>query len=179
MRRILRLLPIAVLAALPARAPATTTIIANGSAEIYVGAGYSNPTLDTVNFRVPGARVGDGSPIAGLENQSRTTSLIDARARAPVTSSRTAIWTVDSSVPLTCATPASCGNTTIPLTKFRWSADGGEIPDGSFDGTANQVLYTFRNSRYVYVFKTFYYINDTIVPAGRYTGQVVYTLTMP
>ena len=144
-----------------------------------MGAGYSNPTLDTIHFRVPGAKVGDGSPIAGLENQSRRSTLVDARIRAPRAYSRIGIWTVDSSQPLTCATPASCGNTTIPMNQFRWVSQGGEIGDGSFDGSTNQPLYSFPNSRYVYVFKTYYYANDTIVPAGRYTGRVVYTLTMP
>ena len=167
-----------VLAIAPA-ARAETTIIGSGAAEIYVGAGYSNPTLDTIHFRVPGAKVGDGSPIAGLENQSRRSTLVDARIRAPRAYSRIGIWTVDSSQPLTCATPASCGNTTIPMNQFRWVSQGGEIGDGSFDGSTNQPLYSFPNSRYVYVFKTYYYANDTIVPAGRYTGRVVYTLTMP
>lgn len=158
---------------------AETTIIGSGSAEIYVGAGYSNPSVDTINFRVPGAKVGDGTPVAGLENNSRTATLIDARIRAPRANSRIGIWTVDSSQPLSCATPATCGSTTIPMNRFRWVSQGGEVGDGSFDGSTNQPLYSFPNSRYVYVFKTFYYANDAIVPAGRYTGRVVYTLTMP
>ena len=164
---------------LPASGHADTTFIGNGSAEIYVGAGFSNPTVDTINFVVPGAKVGDGTPIAGRENNSRSSTLIDARIRAPRNNSRVGLWTVDSSQPLTCATPATCGNTTIPMNRFRWVSQGGEIGDGSFDGSANQPLYTFPNSRYVYVFLTFLYANDQIVPAGRYTGQVVYTLTMP
>ncbi|MGE0310315.1 MAG: hypothetical protein AB7P21_01650 [Lautropia sp.] len=167
------------LVAAPVAARAETTIIGSGAAEIYVGAGYSNPTVDTIHIRVPGARVGDGTPIAGLENNSRTATLVDARIRAPRANSRIGIWTVDSSQPLVCATPATCGSTTIPMNRFRWISQGGEIGDGGFDGSTNQPLYSFPNSRYVYVFKTFFYANDAIVPAGRYTGRVVYTLTMP
>lgn len=159
---------------------AATSVIANGSAEVFAGAGYSNSTIDTVQFTVPGDRVGDGSSIAGLENGATADSLIDASARAPASNSRTAVWTVDSSVPLTCITPATCGSTTIPLTKFRWTVAGGtEIANGAFDGTTSQALATFRNSRYVSVRKTFTYVNDEVVPAGRYSGRVVYTVAMP
>lgn len=159
---------------------AGTEIRANGSAEVFAGAGYSNPTTDTVSFAVRGDRVGDGTAVAGLENGTRTDSLIDASARAPVSNSRTAVWTLDSSQPLTCSTPATCGSTTIPMTKFRWTVAGGtELSSGTFSGAANQSLYSFQNSRYVFVYKTFYYINDEIVPAGTYTGRVIYTVSMP
>lgn len=159
---------------------AGTEIRANGAAEVFAGAGYSNPTTDTVSFSVRGDRVGDGTAVAGVENGTRTDSLIDASARAPVSNSRTAVWTLDSSQPLTCSTPATCGSTTIPMTKFRWTVAGGtEIASGTFSGAANQALYSFQNSRYVSVYKTFYYINDEIVPAGTYTGRVVYTVSMP
>ena len=159
---------------------AGTEIRANGSAEVFAGAGYSNPTTDTVRFTVRGDRVGDGTSVAGLENGTRADSLIDASARAPVSNSRTAVWTLDSSQPLTCSTPATCGSTTIPMTKFRWTVAGGtEIASGTFSGAANQALYSFQNTRYVSVYKTFYYINDEIVPAGTYTGRVVYTVSMP
>lgn len=159
---------------------AGTSVIANGAAEVFAGAGWSDLSIDTVQFTVPGANVGDGSAIAGLENGSRTDSLIDASARAPVGNSRTAVWTVDSSAPLTCITPATCGSTTIPLSRFRWTVAGGsEIANGAFTGATNQALGSFRNSRYVSVTKTFFYLNDVIVPAGRYSGRVVYTVSMP
>lgn len=159
---------------------AGTSVIANGAAEVFAGAGWTDGSIDTIRFTVPGANVGDATAIAGLENGTRTDTLIDASARAPVNNSRTAVWTVDSSVPLTCITPATCGSTTIPLTRFRWTVAGGtEIASGSFNGTASQSLGSFRNSRYVSVTKTFFYLNDVVVPAGRYAGRVVYTVSMP
>jgi len=159
---------------------AGTSVIANGSAEVFAGAGWTDASVDTIRFTVPGANVGDGSAITGLENGVRTDTLIDASARAPVNNSRTAVWTVDSSTPLTCITPATCGSTTIPLTAFRWTVAGGtEIASGSFNGSASQPLASFRNSRYVSVTMTFYYSNDVVVPAGRYSGRVVYTVSMP
>ncbi len=173
-----RLVWLALLAA--GGAVAGTSVIANGAAEVYAGAGWSDGTTDTVQFTVPGANVGDASAIAGLENGTRANTLIDASARAPAANTRTAVWTVDSSLPLTCITPATCGSTTISLTRFRWTVAGGaEIAAGAFNGTANQSLGSFRNSRYVSVHKTFFYLNDVIVPAGRYAGRVVYTVSMP
>ena len=104
---------------------AGTSVIANGAAEVFAGAGWSDASVDTIRFTVPGGNVGDGSAITGFENGTRTDTLIDASARAPVNNSRTAVWTVDSSVPLSCITPATCGSTTIPLTRFRWTVAGG------------------------------------------------------
>lgn len=171
---------IVMLLGVSAPAWAGTSVIANGVAEIWVGAGNSTNSIDTVVYTVPGANVGDGTAIAGAENGTSATTLIDASARAPGSNSRTAIWTVDSSQPLVCSTPVSCGSTTIPLTKFRWTVSGGtEIASGTFSGTSNQSLTSFRNSRYVYVYKTYYFANDEVIPAGQYTGRVVYTLSMP
>lgn len=160
-------------------AAAGTTVIGNGSAQVWAGAGMSpGNTVDTVQFTVPGGSVGDGAPVAGTE-AGQSATLVDARGRAPGRG-RTVIWTVDSSVPLQCATPASCGTTTIPMSRLRWSVSGGnEVADASFDGSTNQLLHTFRTSRYVAVYKTFYFVNDELVPAGRYTGRVVYTVSMP
>jgi hypothetical protein len=162
-------------------AQAGTTILATGANEIYAGAGNSNPTIDTVSFTVPGANVGDGTPIAGAENGvANQTSLIDARARSPGATPKTVFWVVDSSQPLVCNTPATCGSTTIPLSKIRWTTPAGsEIPSGQFTGAANQSLYSFQTSRYVYTYQTFYFANDEIYPAGNYTGKVVYTVSMP
>jgi hypothetical protein len=160
---------------------AGTIVNANGANEIYAGAGNSNPTIDTVNFIVPGANVGDGTPIVGAENGiPNQTSLIDARARAPGTSTKTVFWVVDSSQPLVCSTPATCGSTTIALSKIRWTTPAGsEIPSGQFSGAPNQALYSFQTSRYVYTYQTFYFINDEIYPAGNYAGRVTYTVSMP
>lgn len=164
----------------PLAVRAGTTIVASGSAQIYVGAGSSLSSIDTIRFDVPGSEVGSGSPVAGREGGTVTATLIDAYARSPGASQRTAVWSVDSSQPLVCSTPSTCGSTSIPLTKFRWIASGGsEVGNGGFLGVPNQVLQTFRASRYVYVYLTFLYANDEIVPAGTYVGRVVYTLSMP
>lgn len=155
-------------------------VIANGVPQLYVGAGYSSGAIDTVTFRVPGMAAGDGTPVAGLENSTQPSTLVDAFARAPAQGNPTVFWTVDSSQPLVCATPASCGGTTIPMTKFRWVASGdGAISSGAFDGSTSQLLFAFRNSSYYASYKTFYFANDEIYPAGQYTGRVVYTVSMP
>ena len=65
-------------------AQAGTSVIANGAAEVFAGAGWSDGSVDTIRFTVPGGNVGDGSAITGFENGTRTDTLIDASARAPV-----------------------------------------------------------------------------------------------
>ena len=178
---------VAILAALAAAAvrfaapvAAGTTIVANGSAQIYVGAGSSLTAVDSIRFSVPGADVGSGAPVTGREGAASGATLVDAYARAPGGQPRSVVWSVDSSQPLVCTTAATCGSTTIPMSKFRWIASGGsEVGNGAFRGVPNQVLHVFPTSRYVYVYKTFLYANDEIVPAGTYVGRVVYTLSMP
>lgn len=171
---------VVLVAGAPVSVSAGTSIVASGSPQIYVGAGASLSSIDTIQFTVPGADVGTGAPVRGSENGVVTTTLIDAYARAPGNSHREAVLSVDSSQPLVCATPSTCGSVTIPMTRFRWTVSGGEeIAPGAFNGTADQTLLSFRTSRYVFVYKTFFYANETIVPAGRYTGRVVYTLSMP
>jgi len=174
------LLVLAALVLVPLPLTAGVKIIAKGVSQLYAGAGYSTNTIDTVVFRVPAVNVGDGTPIAGRENGTMPDTLIDAFARAPARGDPTVFWTVDSSQPLVCSTPATCGGTTIPMTRFRWTASGADgVPSAAFDGSSNQLLSTFRDSSYHAVYKTFYYANDEIYPAGQYTGRVVYTVSMP
>ncbi len=170
---------LALLVGLPSYAG--TNLILEGAPYIFAGAGFSNPSVDTVNFQVNGADVGSGNQTQGGENGlAGQFSLIDALGRAPGGASRTVFWVVDSSQPLACATPITCGSTTIPMTKFRWTTPAGsEIGSNTFSGAPNQPLHSFQTSRYVYTYQTFYFVNDAVYPAGRYTGRVVYTVSMP
>jgi hypothetical protein len=170
---------LALVVGLPAHAG--TNLILEGAPYIFAGAGFSNAAIDTVNFQVNGADVGSGNPTQGGENGlAGQFSLIDALGRAPGGAARTVFWVVDSSQPLTCATPITCGSTTIPMTKFRWTTPAGsEIGSNTFSGAPNQPLHSFQTSRYVYTYQTFYFVNDAVFPAGRYTGRVVYTVSMP
>jgi hypothetical protein len=155
-------------------------LVVEGVGEVFAGAGFSSGSVDEVRFTVPGSSVGSGVPVQGLENGGRADTLLFASARTPAAAPRTAIWTVDSSQPLTCVTPELCGSTTIPLTRFRWEIiEGGDVASGRFDGTPSQTLATFSAPRLLRVRQTLWYANDEVVPAGRYAGRVVYTVSMP
>jgi len=155
-----------------------TRIYANGRAVIAVGAGRTT-AVGRIEFTVPGANVGDGTRIYGFENGTTSSVLVRAFARAPA-GGRLVFWTVNSSQPLQCATPASCGATSIPMTEIGWeSISGTEIANATFTGAANQPLLTFPTSRYIYVWHRFYFVNNTTYPAGDYKSRVVYTVSMP
>lgn len=88
----------------------------------------------------------------------------------------------DSSSPMTCVTPASCGLTSIPFTKISWEArDGDTLNDVlKYDGMANQIFQTqiesdernnMRDMRHQNYYK-FKYDNDVLLPAGVYEGRI-------
>lgn len=138
-------------------------------AELAIRIGSTGSTIDTVVFDIPPGQMGNGTPVAGTPGNI----LIQLMVRAHPQNSRTATLTVDSSTPLTSSTD------NISFTKVSWVATDSDIPSGTFDGTNNQFLTSFLNSRRVWNEHTFSYANDIIVPAGTFTGQVIYTLTMP
>ena len=119
------------------------------------------------------ANIGDGTPIQGAPGSI----LIEASARR--TTFFEAIFTqfvisVDSSIPL------SSGSHTIPFTEIYWTAEQGDIPSGSFNGSPAQVILEPTSTLWqVSDRHTFYYRNDQVVPAGTYTGRVTYTAAIP
>lgn len=94
----------------------------------------------------------------------------------------TGTFSFDSSAPLTCTTPASCGGNTIPFSKIKWNIRDNDTLNGAnqYDGSANQVFQnqtdidgaqnkkdTRHRNYYQYI-----YINDLLRPAGIYEGVV-------
>lgn len=178
---------VALLAVAPA-SHALTFNIANGAAQIYLRIGQTGGTVNVVSFPVTPANAGTGvvagtvTANAGAFN-AQTANFpacaannvrIVARARAPVSNTRTATLSVTSTVSL------SAGANTIPFTKFDWvSDDVADLPGGAFLGVANQALKSFQNSREVGACHQFRFLNDTVYPPGTYSGTVTYNLAMP
>jgi len=129
--------------------------------------------ITTVFHNVPATQVGDSTPIEGTP----ASVLIEVSARRA--NSRDAnrtyfIISVDSSTPL------SNGTNSISFTNISWTAQDGDIPSGSFNGSPAQVLLEPTRARWlVRDWHTFYYNNTQIVPYGTYAGRVTYTVSVP
>ena len=173
-------------------AHAATVTVGNGAARLILQIGSTNATINTVNFSVPGASVGNGTAITSTNvtpaspTCAANSVLIDAQARSTAAKVRTATLSVNSSVPLTS------GAFSIPFTQIAWtaSAPGGggngclaapvTIPSGTFSGATGQSLISFTTSKRACICAQFSYLSTSnIVSAGTYTGQVTYTLAMP
>lgn len=159
--------------------------------------------VSVVSFSVPGASVGQSTlPVAGTPaidvsvTPVRPDSLLDTTPR-PVK------LTVNSSTQLACQSGSGCGTATIPFSKISWTASAnsaaasGDIQSGQFSGSTAQQISAFNANagtallciRIIPVLcpitntmsatrMTFSYANDTIYPAGIYTGRVIFTASM-
>lgn len=140
---------------------------ADSSLTIHIGTGGKN--IPSVNFDVPLANVGDGTPVSGSRRIK-----IQLEIRATATSPLTGYLTVDSSIPL-----SNGAGGTIPLTSISWTTSSGEIPSGTFAGTSNQLLATFPGSARIMDWHTFSFANDALYDPGTYSGQITYTWSAP
>jgi len=139
----------------------------NSSVSIRIGS--PGGTINKVTFDVPAANTSDGTPIPGAEQ-------IDIRLviRAPAANPLTGFLSVDSSVPLSNGAGGS-----IPLTNISWTASDGDIPSGSFNGTANQLLASFPSPAQITDTHTFTFANNALYDPGTYTGHITYTWSAP
>jgi hypothetical protein len=134
---------------------------------IRVGSGGSN--VNRVDFLVPSADIGTGTPVDGNRNIN-----IRLVIRATAANPLTGFLTVDSSTPLDNSSGA-----TIGMSEISWTARNGDIPSGNYAETSNQQLASFTSSVRVSDRHTFSYANRTIYDAGTYNGQVTYTWSAP
>ncbi|HYP83516.1 hypothetical protein [Variovorax sp.] len=168
---------------------------AYGSYGLTLQVGSAN-AIDEIVFNVAGNNVGlTPAPVAGTNSSTN-----QAGVTVRVTPSRpffglqpdTVTLTVDSSLALSCQTPATCSGVSIPFTSIRWtstdaSSSAGaniDIQNGTFSGTAGQQLARFdpvallQGSRQLSNTLNFEYANSTVYPAGTYRGTVRFTATM-
>ena len=126
--------------------------------------------VNEVSFTIPpGVLPGDGTPVIGTPEIP--VAVIGYRGGSRV---RFTV-TMNSSVPL-----VSGSGDTLPMSEISWTTRDGDIPSGRFNQGAAQTLYSLNTrwpqGRGVIDYLTFRYDNDTVYPAGVYTGRVVYTI---
>lgn len=148
----------------------------------------SSGIVDTVNFTVPATSVGSGPVAASSGGVVFRMYMQVPLSKIP----QSMATTVDSSVGLTCTTPASCGGTIIPFSDISWVVTpapsgtyaGFDLQNGTFTGGTAQPLLGFSliggsGSVEVQATMNFTFANSTVYPAGTYQGRVTYTATLP
>lgn len=154
-------------------------------------------TVNSVTFNVNGDKVSpNNTPIVGSPSVTAGTAAANPangiliRLTSEIPKSLTGVWqnlklTVNSSVGLTCVSGSGCGSTVIPFNTISWvsyNRGGYDIDDGTFDGGATQLLFWVGSLNAGLKLENtlvFTYANDTLYPAGQYTGRVTYTASLP
>lgn len=136
---------------------------ANPIVRLRVGSGSG---ISVINFDVPGSGVGSGVPVEG---DSSVRVVMTSRFSSPQAMS----ITVDSSAGLID------GSNSIPVSEVSWTSTDGDVPASNFSGSTNQSVFTFTSSQRLRDRLTFSYANSTVVPAGEYSGRVIYTVVLP
>ena len=119
--------------------------------------------------------------IAGGSGSYHVRIVTDLNARSGVTSLE-GRFTYDSSTPMSCVTPASCGGTTISFQRVSWTMRDSDTHTAidQFDGTANQLAQIQRDTnpatnqtrtRHRNYFQ-YAFDNAELLPAGTYEGIV-------
>jgi hypothetical protein len=127
--------------------------------------------VQEVVFNLPaGVQAGDGTSLIGTPVIPVAFLGYSGRNQANL------LVTVDSSGGLTSGRGGR-----MPFSEFSWTTRDGDIPAGQFNGSANQLLVSYRGRgrrvRGIVDFLTFSYANNAVYPPGSYTGRVVYTVT--
>jgi len=124
--------------------------------------------------------------IAGGSGTYTVRIITDVNLKAPITDpSLSATFNYNSSSPMACTTPATCGTSSIPMTQIAWDARDNDTLNTVFqyDGSANQLFQTQTdvnpanngtNNRHRNFYR-FRYINNVLYPAGTYEGTVIYS----
>lgn len=167
---------------------------------LHVGNGTAdgnNGTINLVQVSIPGAQLGNGTPLAMTSNSTQSASLYgDGFITCPTPASQVIIGASyrrsnaangPASATLSVSSPpnlVSAGGDTIPFSQIGWtvSAAGsgvpGVIPAGTFSG-ASQILATVAANSYIENCHSFVFANSAPRAAGTYNGQVTYTLSSP
>jgi len=172
--------------------------VGNGSFSGFYGSGgtpLENGTVNRVSLTVPAAVLGNGTDQSMTSNSTQAGSFYDGFTfcnpptevyvggfyRRPNSANQSAVLSVQVPAALTSAASDS-----ISFAQIRWTSSGNgdgtaaqPIPAGTFVAGSTQFLANFLRNTWRESCLTFYYLNDQIVPAGSYTGRVVYTLATP
>lgn len=154
-------------------------------------------TINSVVFNVTTDKVSpNNAPIEGVPSATAGTAMaspangILIRLTSEIPTTMAGTWqnvklTVDSPVGLSCISGTGCGSTIIPFNTISWiSHNRGsyDIDDGVFSGGSTQTLFwvgSLNAGLRMENTLVFTYANSTLYPAGKYTGRVTYTATLP
>jgi len=162
----------------------------------YINGGQpgNNTTVNTVSATLTSAAVGNGTAQPMTTNSTATQSFWDGFTYCSVpgqiyiggfyrtTGAATAAALVTATVP--AALTNSTGDT-IPFSKIRWTSSGNgdsgaePFPAGAFVNGSVQNVGSMSSNTWNESCWTFSYLNDTVPPAGTFTGVVRYTLSAP
>jgi hypothetical protein len=178
----------------------TTTCCHTGVRDVILRVGTATPgVIDVVRFDVGanGGVMGNSQAAAANPHGSgvpvpATDGVVPIylRVRAPANVLPQQITvTVSSPANLTCA--AGCGAATIPFSQISWTVTNpaaGDFVNGTLGGTST-ILGPVNFNGFVFGFiggtyqvdnnLAFSFANTTAFAAGRYTGRVTYTVTLP
>jgi len=188
---------------------AFTVTIPTGSRTLYLQVGVGsftgtlqgggspgvNTTVNTVSVTVPAAQVGTGTAQAMTTNSTAANSFWDnfTFCAPPAQLYVGGFYRRNNNAggagaTLTATVPATLGNGsggTIPFSQISWTSTGiGDtgtqpFPAGTFVAGSTQTIGTIARNQWAESCLTFSYANAAVVPAGTYTGTVVYTLSAP
>jgi hypothetical protein len=162
----------------------------------YINGGnpQNNTTVNTVSATLSANAVGSGTAQAMSTNSTATQSFWDGYTYCSVPSQlyiggfyRTTGATT-TAAQVTATVPAALTDTTgdsIPFSKIQWTSGGNgdtgaePFPAGTFVHGGVQTVGSMASNTWNESCWTFSYLNNTVPPAGTYTGVVLYTLTAP
>ncbi len=154
----------------------------------------NNTTINTVSVTVPTGVVGNGTAQTMTTDSTAAMSFIDGFAFCNVpgelyiggfyrtTGGKTAAAQVTATVP---AALTNAGGNTIPFSKIRWTSSGNgdtgaePFPAATFINGGVQNVGSMASNTWNESCWTFSYLNNTVPPAGTFTGVVRYTLSAP
>jgi hypothetical protein len=154
----------------------------------------NNGTINKVSVTVPAAVVGNGTAQAMTTDSTATVSFVDGYTFCSVpgqvyiggfyrtAGGKTAAAQVVATVP---AALTSTSGDTIPFSKIRWASSGNgdtgtEIfPAGTFVNGGVQNVGSMAQNTWNESCWAFSYLNNTVPPAGTFSGRVLYTLSAP
>jgi hypothetical protein len=154
----------------------------------------NNATINTVSTTVASSAVGNGTPQAMTTDSTATKSFLDNFTFCSVpgqlyiggfyrtTGGTTAAARITANVP---AALTNAAGDTIPFSKIQWTSSGiGDsgaepFPAGTFVNGSTQNVGSMNSNTWNESCWTFSYLNNTVPPAGTFTGVVRYTLSTP
>jgi hypothetical protein len=154
----------------------------------------NNTTVNSVSTTVAASAVGDGTPQPMTTDSTATKSFLDGYTYCSVPWQlyiggfyRTAGGTT-AAAQVTATVPAALTNATgdtIPFSKIQWTSSGNgdngaePFPAGTFVNGGVQNVGAMASNTWNESCWTFSYLNNTVPPAGTFTGVVRYTMSSP